>query len=291
MTLLESLLGARADLVVRKVDPDVVWLTLSARTAEEPELLLPLPAAEVPARPAIGDVLSVFVHLDSDDRPIATTRVPKLARGEVAMLTVVDVTPFGAFVNWGLRKDLLVPLREHTRALRVGDTCAIGLYLDDTGRLAGTMRVAELLGASSLDDDAGDGPNDWREGVAWREEPGLGLFVILEKRTLALLPSSEPHTLHVGDSARFRITHVHPDRKAEVSLRRLKHEELEPDADHLFALLSGSSPPDIGDGSTPEQIRGALGISKKAFKRAAGRLLKGGRITIDGSGFLRVAKR
>jgi uncharacterized protein len=289
MTLIESLLGLQADLVVRKIEPHVVWLSSRQGTPDQP--LLPLPAAEVPARPAIGDVLSVFVYLDSDDHPIATTRAPKLARGEVAMLMVVDVTPFGAFMSWGLKKDLLVPLREQTRAVRVGETCAIGLYLDDTGRLAGTMRVAELLRASALEDDAGDGTDDWREGVAWREEPGLGLFVILEKRTLALLPASEPHTLRAGDAGRFRITHVHPDRKVEVSLRRLKHEELEPDADRLFALLSGSSPPDIGDGSTPDQIRGLLGISKKAFKRAAGRLLKSGRVTIDGSGFLRVAKR
>ena len=194
--------------------------------------------------------------------------------------------PFGAFVSWGLDKDLLVPLREHTRAVRVRETYAIALYLDDTNRLAGTMRVAEVLRATDAR-GASCVSGEWLEGIAWREEPGVGLFVILAKRTLALLPASEPHALRPGDPARFRVTHVHPDRKVEVSLRRLKHEELEPDAERLYELLSGESPPDIGDASSPERIRALVGISKKAFKRAAGRLLKTGRATIDPSGFLR----
>jgi hypothetical protein len=277
---MESWLGRRAELVVRKIDADAAWLGEDANAADD--ALIPLPSNEVTAPLTLGAVVDVFVYLDSDDRPIATTRVPKLALGEVEILTVADVTSFGAFVNWGLKKDLLVPLREQTRPLRIGDRCAVGLYIDDTNRLAGTMRVAELLSPGG--EFARD---EWVEGVAWREEPGLGLFVILEKRCLALLPATEPHALRHGDAARFRVAHVHADRKVEVSLRRLKHEELDDDAERLLELLLSPSPPKLGDDSSPEWIKKMLGISKKAFKRAAGRLLKTRRVSIDHEGFLK----
>jgi len=278
---MDSWLGRRAELTVRKIDADAVWLAPEGSDAP-----VPLPANELEEPPALGATVDVFLYLDSDDRPIATTRTPHLMLGEVAILTVADVAPFGAFVNWGLKKDLLIPLREQTRPLRIGDRCAVGLYLDDTGRLAGTMRVAELLGP------ARDYARDERvDGVAWREEPGLGLFVILEKRALALLPATEPHGLRSGDTARFRITHMHPDRKVEVSLRGLKHEELDGDAERLLELLLAPSPPKLGDDSSPEWIRKMLGISKKAFKRAAGRLLKERRVSIDNEGFLKPVER
>jgi hypothetical protein len=207
---------------------------------------------------------------------------PKLALGEVDVLTVVDITPFGAFVEWGLPKDLLVPLKEQTRPVRVGERYAIGLYRDRTDRLAGTMRVAEMLKAGRA-----FAPDEWVAGVAWREEPGLGLFVILEKRSLALVPEAEPHDLRVGDAASFRVVHVHADGKVEVSVRRLKEEEIDEDAERLLAVLTASPAPELGDASSPERIRAVVGISKKAFKRAAGRLLKTGRVRIDDAGVLR----
>ncbi len=207
----------------------------------------------------------------------------RLALGEVDVLTVVDVTPFGAFVDCGLPKDLLVPLKEQTRPMRVGDRYAIGLYRDRTDRLAGTMRVAEMLQPARR-----FAPDEWVAGVAWREEPGLGLFVIVEKRSLALVPATEPHDLRTGDAATFRVVHMHADGKVEVSLRRRKEDAIDEDAEKLAALLVALPGLDLGDASSPERIRAAVGISKKAFKRAAGRLLRTGRATIDEGGFLRV---
>jgi predicted RNA-binding protein (virulence factor B family) len=269
-------LGRAATLVVRTIDA-----TAARLSPEGSDDTIPLPANEFTTL-EVGAKVDVFVYLDSEDRPIATTRTPRLALGEVAFLMVTDLAPFGAFVAWGLKKDLLVPLKEQTRAMRVGQSYAIGLYVDDTDRLAGTMRVAEMLPAR------GDYANDqWVEGVAWREEPGIGLFVILEKKCVALLPETEPHTLRPGDAARFRITHVHVDRKIEVSLRGLKQDELESDATKILDMLTAPAPPRINDDASPEQIRGLFGISKKAFKRAIGRLLKSGRVAIGDDGFLR----
>jgi predicted RNA-binding protein (virulence factor B family) len=301
-----GLLGRNVTLVVRRLDRDVAWLADPAcesggggddrgerheedeRDDPQRSAWVPLPARELPSPPpAIGAELAVFVYLDSSDQPIATTHPPRIALGEVDVLTVSDVAPFGAFVSWGLGKELLVPLREQTRPLRVGDRCAVGLYLDRTERLAGTMRVAEMLrGGRSF------APDEWVGGVAWREEPGLGLFVILERRSLALLPDTEPYVLRVGDAARLRVTHTHPDGKLEVSLRGPKQDEIDPDAERLYALLTAPGGPrlQVGDASSPEHIRAVAGISKKAFKRAAGRLLKTGRAEIDGEGFLRAKK-
>jgi hypothetical protein len=235
----------------------------------------------VPEGAREGDELEVFVYLDSEDRPIATARAPRLALGEVAFLAVTDVTRFGAFVDWGLPKELLVPHAEQTRDLRKGERHPVGLYVDDSGRLAGTMRVSELLrsqGEFTLD--------EWVMGEAWRSEPGLGVFVILERRYVGLVPASEPQALSRGEAARFRVASVLPDGKLELSLRGHAHEELEKDAERVLAALSRPGAPRVGDRSSPEEIRALFGLSKKAFKRAAGRLMKQRAVAVDGEGFL-----
>ncbi len=239
-----------------------------------------LPGAEVPEGAAVGDAIPLFVYLDSEDRPIATTRTPRITLGEVAFLRVTDVTRFGAFVDWGLAKDLLVPFAEQTRDVRVGDRHPVGLYIDDTRRLAGTMRVAEMLR------EGGDfAPDEWVDGESWRLEPEIGTFVIVERRFVGMIPADEPHRLARGDAARFRVSHVHRDGKIELSLRGHAHEEREADTAGVVAYLSRKDAAPIGDRSSPEVIRAAVGLSKKAFKRAAGALLKSGEARIDAEGF------
>jgi predicted RNA-binding protein (virulence factor B family) len=253
------------------IDPD-------QQRVDAPTVLLP--GAEVPPGTAPGGTLDVFVYLDSEDRPVATLRSPKLMLGEVAFLTVTHVTSFGSFVEWGLLKDLLVPLGEQTRDMPLGSRHPVGLYVDDTGRLAGTMKVAELLKQTAefrLD--------EWVMGEVWREEP-QGVFVILERAFVGLLPASEPHRLSRGDSARFRVSSVLPDAKVELSLRAHAHEELASDGERILDVLSQVSPPKVGDRTSPEQVRALFGISKKAFKRAVGVLLKRGVVALDRDGHL-----
>jgi predicted RNA-binding protein (virulence factor B family) len=208
----------------------------------------------------------------------------KLAPGDVAFLAVTDVTRSGAFVDWGMPKELLVPHAQQTREMRVGERHAIGVLLDDRGRALGTMRVSEMLR------EKGDFVlGEWVEGEAWRNEPEIGLFVIVKRRYVGLLPASEPHPLSRGAAARFRVTHVLPDKKIELSLRALAHEELHGDARKVLDALSRRNPPALGDRSSPDEIRAAFGLSKKAFKRAVGRLLKQRDVDIDPDGI--VAKR
>jgi predicted RNA-binding protein (virulence factor B family) len=250
------------------------------------ELVL-LPRGELTDDVRVGEALDVFLHLDSEGRAIATTRVPRLVLGEVAFLEVTACTRIGAFVDWGLPKELLVPFAEQTRELRVGDRVPVGLYVDASGRLAGTMRVTEMLSSSGGAEFALD---EWVLGEAWRYERGIGVFVIVERRFVGLLPESEPHRLSRGDEARFRVAHVFPDGKIELSLRGHAHHELASDADRILGALSRPDAPRLGDASSPEEIRDALAMSKKAFKRAAGRLLKSGKAALDADGYLVVHK-
>lgn len=282
----KALLGRAATLSIRRFTPSGAFLGDPANLAEDAPCLL-LIGSEIPQGAKVGDVLDVFVYLDSEDRAIATTRVPKVQLGEVAFLRVTSCTHFGAFVDWGLAKDLLVPFKEQTRELHVGSREPIGVYLDDTGRLAGTMRVAELL-----DQEPRNFSEDqWLEGEAWRNEPELGLFAIVERRFLGMVPASEPHRLTRGQAARFRVAHVHADGKVELSLRAHAHHELENDAQTVLRVLSKPGAQRVGDHSSPEQVRALFGLSKKAFKRAVGRLLKQGLVSLDAQGCLAVSAR
>lgn len=276
-----DLLGRHVTLPVRRLASPGAFLALDPGDVRDDAPTLLLPRAEVPADTRVGDELDVFVHLDSEDRPIATMRTPAIALGEVAFLPVRNLTSFGAFVDWGLVKELLVPFAEQTRELRVGDRHAIGLYVDATGRLGGTMRVGPLLrepGAFEVDARV--------DGEIWRIERGIGTFVILQRRFVGLVPESEPHGLAVGQPTRVRIANVLPDGKLELSLRGHAFEEIAGDAQRILGVLGRPGAPRVGDRSSPEEIRSLFGLSKKAFKRASGRLLREGVAVIDREGFL-----
>jgi uncharacterized protein len=282
---IDDLLGRSTTLRIRRLGPAGASL-VPARGDEAgdgfgaPTILLP--ASELPEGFGEGDELEAFVYLDAGGHPLASVRKPKLELGQVAFLRVSATTRFGAFVDWGLERDLLVPFDEQTVDLEVGQRHPIGLYVDASGRLAGTMRVSEMLEAPRGEFRTGE----WVEGEAWRKEPGLGVFVIVERAFVGLVPEGEPHGLVRGEAASFRVASVLPDGKIRLSLRGLPSEEIDDDADALLAALSRPGAPRAGDRSSPEQIRAWFGLTKKAYKRAAGRLLKRGDAELDRDGYL-----
>lgn len=264
-------LGRRTSLAILRFAPPGAIL--------EGELLLP--DREIPAGAAVGAKLDVFVYLDSEDRPIATTSTPRIALGEVAFLEVTATTSIGAFVDWGLGKELLVPFAEHARELIVGERHPVGLYLDKSARLAGTTYVSDLLGTSSPRRVA---IGEWIEGEAWRNDPDIGLFVILEKRFVGLVPASEPHAAKRGAAVRARVAHIQPDGKLVLSLRPVAHQAQATDAERILEVLRRPGALRVGDHSDPDLLRHMFGISKKAFKRAVGHLLKEKVVTLDADG-------
>ncbi len=278
------LLGRFATLRIRRFSSAGAFLREDGARSDAELLLL---GPEIPRGAREGDELSVFVYLDSRARPLATTTRPKLELEEVTFLEVTARSEFGAFVDWGLPKELLVPFAQQTRELTLGTIHPIGLYVDDTGRLAGTMRVSELLASGSDEFEL----DEWVRGEAWRNEPDIGLFVIVERRFVGLLPKYEPHSLSRGEAARFRVAHIKPDGKLELSLRRHAHEELDDDTRKILSVLRASAAAKFGDRSPPEQIQRQFGMSKKAFKRALGSLLKQDLIELDADGYARVSRK
>ena len=285
--MIASLLGTHVSLRIRRfAEPGAFLAVDDADDSEDAETIL-LPDREVPAGSSVGDRVTVFIYLDSDDRVIATTREPKVELGEVTFLEIVSVTSIGAFADWGLDKELLIPYAEQSRELHVGERQPIGLYLDRSERLAGTMFVTDMLASVPR----GIARDEWLEGEAWRNDPDIGLFVILERSFVGLVPASEPHRMRRGEAGKFRVANILPDGKVVLSLRQHAHKELETDAATILAVLSRSGAPRVGDRSDPETIRELFGLSKKAFKRAVGKLLKDRSVTLDDAGCVVVTVR
>jgi len=287
VTAFDDLVGHFATLVIRRIGAPGAFVSEATESAgpEDPTLLLL--GSEIPKGAKVGDELRVFVYLDSEDRPLATTRTPKLMLGEVAFLEVTACTDFGVFVDFGLPKELLVPFPEQTTKLFPGARHPIGLYRDDSGRLAGTMRVSKMLDTKGSSFERGQ----WVQGEAWRNDPDIGLFVIIERRGVGVVPASEPHSLSRGQAGRFRVATVLPDGKIELSLRGHAHEELEADAQAILAAITAPGASPLRDSASPEEVRERFGLSRKAFKRAVGRLLKQGAIRIEPGDLIVLAKR
>ena len=225
----------------------------------------------------IGSKVEVFIYRDSDDRLIATTREPKLVLGEIKALEVKEVTAIGAFLDWGLEKDLFLPFKEQTTKVFPGKSYLVALYIDKSGRLCATMRVYEYL--TTEHDYHKD---DMVEGTIYQLHETLGAFVAVNNLYHGMIPKKNLHTsCHVGDRVCARVARVREDGKLELSLQEKAYIQMDIDAAKISDLLDsycGVLP--FTEKATPEVIERETGMSKAAFKRAVGRLLKLGKITI-----------
>ncbi len=236
-----------------------------------------LPKKQVPRGLEEGDPVEVFLYKDSSDRLIATTNEPKLTLGELAVLKVVDVGKIGAFLDWGLEKDLLLPFREQTAKVRKGDEVLAALYVDKSGRLCATMKVYE-----KLRQDAPYQKDDQVEGIVYDTSDNFGVFVAVDDCYSALIPKREAFgNLRVGERVHARVIKVREDGKLDLAVREKAFLQMDTDAQMLMERLeaSGGKLP-FTDKADPELIKRELGLSKNAFKRAVGRLLKSGKIEI-----------
>lgn len=254
--------------IVKKVDFGVY---LAKEQEADPEEKVLLPRKEVPENVQPGDEIEVFLYRDSKDRMIATVRQPKLSLGEVAVLRVKENGKIGAFLDWGLEKDLLLPFREQVRKVRPGEECLVALYLDKSKRLCATMKVYHYLRT--------DSPYEKDQkvtGTLYEISDNFGAFVAVDNCYSALIPKKEPlGNARVGDTVEARVTEVLKDGKLSLSLREKAYIQMNDDARKLLKLLEeqGGELP-VGDKSSPEKIKELTGMSKNEFKRAAGNLYK-----------------
>lgn len=236
-----------------------------------------LPAKQAPDGVQTGDRLEVFIYRDSKDRLIATTAEPNITLHQVARLRVAQVGRVGAFLDWGLEKDLLLPFKEQTRKVTAGEECLAALYIDKSDRLCATMNVYPYL-----EKDSPYRKDDMVEGTIYEISENFGAFVAVDDRYSALVPKKEYYgNARIGDRVSARVTAVKEDGKLDLSLREKAYLQIEKDAEKVLSVIDsfdGALP--FTDKASPEVIRREMQMSKNEFKRAVGHLLKEGRIEI-----------
>lgn len=236
-----------------------------------------LPKKQVPEAARTGDEMEVFVYRDSKDRLIATVHTPKLTLHSVARLRVAQVAQVGAFLDWGLEKDLLLPYKEQTRRVAEGEECLVALYIDKSDRLCATMNVYPYL-----DTDSPYAKEDRVSGTVYEISENFGAFVAVDDKYSGLIPKKELYgKVRIGDVIQARVTGIKEDGKLDLSVREKAYLQIETDAQKIMEIIqSFDSVLPFTDKASPEVIRRETQMSKNEFKRAVGHLLKEGKIQI-----------
>lgn len=248
-----------------------------APSKEQQEEKILLPIKQVPQGSKVGDQIEVFVYRDSKDRLIATTNVPKLQMGSVAVLRVAQTGKFGAFLDWGLEKDLMLPFKQQTRRVHEGEEVLVSMYIDKSGRLCATMNVyPDLLSNSPYHKE------DKVTGRVYQISQEFGAFVAVDNQYSALIPKRELYgRVEIGQDIEARVVEVLEDGRLTLSIREKAHVQMEKDAEEVLRIIDsydGVLP--FNDKVSPEIIKRETGMSKNEFKRAVGNLLKAGKIEI-----------
>lgn len=261
-------LGEYQELIyIKKVDFGIYL----AENQESQERVL-LPAKQVPQDCKIGDRVRVFLYKDSKDRLIATTNEPKITMGEYVALEVKEVGKIGAFLDWGLEKDLFLPYKEMTARVQAGDEILVSMYIDKSSRLCATMRgLYDMLSKESPYKK-----DDVVTGRVYEFSDNFGMFVAVDDKYSARVPRHEDHSyLKIGDVIEAKVVDVKGDGKLDLTLREKAYIQMDSDADKIMEIIdsyAGVLP--FSEKASPEVIKRETGLSKNAFKRAIGHLYK-----------------
>lgn len=271
--------GRMQKLQVKSCMPEGIYLN-SLEEANEADILL----YEQDETLESGDIVEAFVYRNSQDQKVATFRKPKLQVGEVASLKVVSVNRIGAFLDWGLERDLFLPFKQQIGRIKKDETHLVAMYVDKSDRLCATMKIYDALSCQ-----APYKVNDEVVGTIYNIKEAFGAFVAVENRYHGLIPVKEFYGKHEeGEVVQLRVKNIKPDGKLELSLRKPAHFQMEDDVKFLMTELEKHGGKlMIHDKSSPEEIKSLLCMSKAAFKRAAGRLMKEGVIEMKSDGIYR----
>lgn len=274
-------IGKIQSLTVDRLTSVGAYLKAPDQKTAHNEAAVLLPRKEVPQKLETGDQIEVFIYRDSKDRLIATTRKPKILLNEFAPLKVVDITKVGAFLDWGLEKDLLLPYHEQITRVQRGREYLAYLYLDKSNRLCATTKIYSLLKNNSPYQ-----PGDWVEGYLYQINRELGAFLAVDNQYHGLIPSRElTSDYHCGDHVRARVSEVRKDGKLVLSPNKKAYKEIPKDAKTILGYLEqeGGFLP-YNDKTKPSIIADEFKMSKAAFKRALGRLMKENKIRQTSAG-------
>lgn len=266
-------IGHTVELEAIKTTPQGIYLI----TDEQKEILLP--NKYIPRNLEIGDKIEVFVYTDSEDRPIATTLIPKVKINHVALLKAVDVNDFGAFFDWGVEKHLLVPFAEQFVKVEKDKNYIIYLYKDEvTNRMVGTTKYSRFLKNNPIELSIGDKVSFMVSG-----QTDIGYKIIIEQKYLGMIYKDEVFaSIRLGDELVGYVRAIRDDNKVDVSLNSSSIDEIEILANKIYEkLLREKGSINISDKSNPDEIYQMFQVSKKAFKRAIGILYSDRKIQIN----------
>lgn len=247
---------------------------------------IPLPTQETPADCQVGSVVTVFIYTDAQGNLVATTKIPMTSVGEFACLEVASIERVGAFLSWGLSKDLFLPFREQTRELRVGDKVVVYLYLDSSQRISASMRVEKYLDKN---------PGKYFEGLKVSllifGATDLGFKAIVNGRHLGMLYKNEVYEpVHPGQKVDGYIQFVREDGKIDLSLQPSGYRGVKDFGQKILDLLEKNGGfLAVTDKSSADEIKNLFGLSKKKYKMTVGTLYKKNLITIEEGG-IRIRK-
>lgn len=271
-------IGKKQKLIIERFTENGAYLKENIEDAEE-SVLLPKKFLSEDAKE--GMEIEVFVYKDSKDRPIATTKAPMLQVGEIGLLKAVETTKIGAFLDWGLEKDLFLPFKEQKSNIAKGQSYLVYVYVDKSKRICATTYVNKMLGGENQYK-----VNDKVKGTVYGLSREYGIFVAVDNKYTALIPRNEVFDdYQLGDIVEARVTKVKEDGKLDLSVRQKAYKEMSSDTDKLLAkLVQNNGKYHLNDSSSPVAIKRELQMSKRAFKRAIGNLLKSKKIiqTKDG---------
>ena len=258
-----------------------VYLAEEGWAPEKEKVLLPI--KQVPEDLKIGDALEVFVYKDSKDRIISTVNEPFITTARPEILKIADTGKFGAFVDCGLERDILLPFKEQTHRVKKGDEVLVALYVDKSSRLCTTMKVYDhLIKTSPYKRD------DVVTGFVYDISERFGVYVAVDGIYQGRIPPREyDDSLEYGQRVTARVSNVLKDGKMDLSLKKKAYKQMDDDAEALLSLLkSNGGRLELNDSSSPEDIRKITRMSKNAFKRAVGHLLIEEKIRFDRQGII-----
>jgi len=270
-------IGKVQTLTIERITPIGAYLSDGFDTIE----VVLLPEKEVPKNSRAGDQIDVFIYRDSKDRLISTTREPKIQLGAFAALKVADITKVGAFLEWGLEKDLLLPYTEQTAKVQKGRDYLVNLYTDKSDRLCATMKIYPLLKVG-----APYKVGDWIEGYVYQINPEIGAFVAVDNRYHGLILIKDANSdIQCGEKIHARVSEIRNDGKLVLSPNKKAYKEIPKDAVEILTKLNESQgflP--YNDKTEAFVIKKEFNMSKSSFKRAVGKLLKEKKIKITERG-------
>lgn len=245
-----------------------------------------LPKRFAPRDAKAGDTLRVFIYHDSEGRLIATTQTPVATVGQIALMKVVSNTPQGAFLDWGLMKDLFVPRSKQLDLMRVGGEYLVKLYIDErTGRVVATQKIEFELSNDDLTVKEGDVVQ-----LTIQRKSDIGWVVIINDRHTGVLHFNDVYRdIKVGDRMEGFIKNIRPENKIDVAVGKSGYQRVEGETDKVLRLLkenNGYLP--YGDKSNPDDIYAFFGMSKKTFKMTTGSLYKQRLIEFTESGGIKL---